>query len=323
MRSVPNLAYGKVILVGEHAVVYGIPAIALGIERGVRAWLSPSTFSCSELVIKEWGVHVCNHEQEESDIGRAFRSLLKAGGNAERWGKVSGVDTVRVEVESDLSPGVGLGCSAALGVAIARALDPKATAEAVIERAMQWEKVFHGSPSGIDTTIAAHGGCIFFKKGKGMVRIKSRLKFLLCVAYSGSASSTRVMVEQVAQLLENHRPHVEALFNRIRRIVSLTRKALESEEYQKVGDLMDDNQACLDSLSLSTPALGQLCQLAKRAGAWGAKLTGAGGGGCVIALVGGEEVAERVIQSWKEHGYSGFIVRNGIRDQLFPRQATG
>src|SRR5580658_4437973 len=161
-------AWGKVILLGEHAVVYGVPALAVGIDRGAVAWVDSSSAGPCRLFVEGWDVAV-SEEQLDHDLGRAFRALL----DAERARGIS-VSDLSIRARSDLPPGGGLGCSAALGVAIARAVSPGISIEDVQELAMAWERIFHGNPSGVDAAVSSRGGGVFFQKGRGLepVRLK-------------------------------------------------------------------------------------------------------------------------------------------------------
>lgn len=311
-------AHGKVILFGEHAVVYGVPAIAVGIERGARATASArESGQASMLRVREREAPgaesraVTVSDKDDAPIARAFRDLLdvtrEAGGCA---------GPVAVDVETDLPPGGGLGCSAALGVAVARALDPGAPAEVIAERANVWERVFHGNPSGVDAAVAALGGCILFTRGgpdarASIERVRVPAPFLLCVGNSGHSSSTRAMVEAVARLKERRPETTQKAFDAIHTLVKNARLAIEAADRVAVGQLLDLNQMLLSGLFVSTPELEQMCAAARSAGALGAKLTGAGGGGCVVALVDRPEVGARVLAAWKSDGFDGFLTRFG------------
>jgi|HubBroStandDraft_1064217.scaffolds.fasta_scaffold148507_2 mevalonate kinase len=289
-------ACGKVILLGEHAVVYGIPALAVGIDRGARADAAPMDRGPSRLFVRGWDIVV--HENEHGhDLARAFRALLDtATPTGPHW----------VEVETDLPPGGGLGCSAAMGVAIARAVEPHLGEHAVQERAMAWECVFHGNPSGVDAAVAARGGCIVFTKGHPLEPVRVRGPLHLCVGHSGVASSTKSMVEAVARLRARRPEVVEKSFEAIRTLVANARLAIESGDRFALGRLMDLNQMLLSGLFVSTPEIERMCALARESGALGAKLTGAGGGGSVAALVPSQAVAEQVLAAWKADGFAGF-----------------
>lgn len=300
MMSGAGQACGKVILLGEHAVVYGIPAIAVGIDRGARAHAVAIESGPSRLHVGGWNINVRENE-EQHDLARAFRALLEsARGSSPTLGPHA------VDVDANLPPGGGLGCSAAMGVAIARALEPWLSQAAIQDRAMAWERIFHGNPSGVDAAVAARGGCVLFRKGSGLEPVRARGAIHLCIGSTGMASSTKSMVEAVARLRARKPETVENAFENVRVLVNAARTAIENGERAALGRLMDLNQSLLGSLFLSTPEIERLCTLARDAGALGAKLTGAGGGGSVVALVPTQSVADAVLKSWNDAGFQGF-----------------
>lgn len=305
-------ASGKVILLGEHAVVYGVPALAVGIDRGARAERAPLAAGPSELEIAGWGIEARDEDVplgDEPSVARAFRALAERTRARRRELGLPELGPVRVSAEADLPPGGGLGCSAAVGVAIARALDPAADAEEIALRAGAWEKVFHGNPSGVDAAVSAAGGCVWFERGKGVERVTMGAPLLLCVGNTGTASSTKTMVESVAKLRDRRPEIAEKSFEGIRALVRNARLALEAGDVTGLGRLMDLNQMLLAGLFVSTEEIERMCGLARDAGALGAKLTGAGGGGSVVALVPTPEVAERVLFAWEKEGFSSFFAR--------------
>lgn len=293
-------ACGKVILLGEHAVVYGIPAIAVGIDRGACAHAVALKTGPSLLHVRGWNIRVRENE-EQHDLARAFRALLESA----RDGSPSFTPHA-VDVDADLPPGGGLGCSAAMGVAIARALEPRLGPAAIQDRAMAWERIFHGNPSGVDAAVAARGGCVVFRKGSGVEPIRARGTIHLCIGNTAMASSTKSMVEAVARLRARKPEKVQRAFASIRELVSEARMAIEMGNRAALGRLMDHNQTLLGGLYVTTPEIERLCALAREAGALGAKLTGAGGGGSVVALVPTQAVADAVLTSWSAAGFQGF-----------------
>lgn len=305
-------AWGKVILLGEHAVVYGVPAIAVGIDRGARAEPSPLPAGPSELFVRGWGIEAKDVDAvagEEPSVARAFRALAEVTRERRRARGEPELAPVAVSAAADLPPGGGLGCSAALGVAVARALDPSADSEEIALRAGAWEQVFHGNPSGVDAAVSASGGCVYFERGRPIERVAMREPLLLCVGNTGVASSTKTMVESVARL-RARRPEVcEKSFEGIRSLVRNARLAVEAGDVVGLGRLMDLNQMLLSGLFVSTEEIERMCSLARSAGALGAKLTGAGGGGSVVALVPDPAVAERVLFAWEKEGFSSFFAR--------------
>lgn len=294
---------GKVILLGEHAVVYGVPAIAVGIERGARAWMTHEGGThdkAATLSIPTWDIFVTEHDTVA--LAQAFRALLEAT----RSEAATALEGVALQADGDLPPGGGLGSSAAVGVAIARALDPSANAAAIERRVMAWERVFHGNPSGIDAAVAARGGCIYFTRGGAVEAVNVPSGLHLCIGHSGVGSSTKAMVESVAKRLAQNPTLVEKSWSGIRSLVDNARLALQAGDVRALGKLLDLNQMILSGLFVSTAEIEELCGLARGAGAFGAKLTGAGGGGCVVALTENAQSAAPILAAWKAAGYEGF-----------------
>ncbi len=290
-------ACGKIILLGEHAVVYGIPAIAVGIDRGAKAKARAIERGRRLRFEQPNQAPIEIDADSDSDVGRAFREIVDAVPGF--W---------EVVAVAEIPAGGGLGCSAALGVAIARALVPDISIERACELAMGWERIFHGNPSGVDAAVSARGGCLLFEKGKPITSVRVGGELTLCVGNTGTASGTRAMVEGVAKLREQKPAMVEKSFEGIRSLVANARGAIELGDAQALGRLMDLNQMLLSGLFVSTPEIETVCSLARSAGAYGAKLTGAGGGGCVVALA-PEEKTSGILRAWHDAGFTGFLTR--------------
>ncbi|MBK8171438.1 MAG: mevalonate kinase [Sandaracinaceae bacterium] len=283
-----SFAHGKVILLGEHAVVYGHPAIAGSIERGVSATAQPA--ERASLSISPWNKEIFADESAAAEpLARAFARLLQTYDTTPLF---------RVSAEVGIPAGGGLGCSAALGVAVVRALDEARkqtrSTEDVIAASLEWEKVFHGNPSGIDSALAATRGLCLFRRGAPLENVRARKPLYLVIGNSGEPSSTAAMVSEVARQLARDKSRVEKIFDAISALVTNGRMSIEHGDHKDLGKLMDLNHALLNALMLSTSRLEEMCAAARHAGALGAKLTGAGGGGCMIALVEDSEIAVRV-----------------------------
>lgn len=294
-------AFGKLILAGEHAVVYGVPAIAVGIDRGAHATARGAL--ANRLRIDAWSVDVT--ENGDGELARAFTALLASARGRDE------MSPVEVVASTDLPPGGGLGCSAALGVAVARAVSPDANDEEILADAMAWEKIFHGNPSGVDAAVATLGGAIQFVRGEGIEPLDTTGRLFFAIGHSGNASSTKKMVEGLARLRDAEPAMVSAAFGRIRTIAGDVRAAIESGDIAALGAALDDNQAVLSKLALSTPVIDAMCSLARHIGALGCKLTGAGGGGCVVALAEDRACANHILSAWRARYKDGFVAELG------------
>ncbi len=282
-------ASGKVILLGEHVVVYDAPALAVGIDRGALA--TAMAGDSAKLVVGERSAS----PTDGTELGKAYGALLESVGATD----------LRTTVELTLPPGVGLGASAAIGVAAAGALleltEPHLRGQELTDRlfeaAMCWERVFHGNPSGIDAAAAAHAGCIFFTRRGGIEPVRVDRDMHLVIAIAGPPASTKMMVDGVARLRDRSRALVDKSVEGVTSLVKNARLAIEAGDFHGLGKLLDLNQMILAGLFLSTEGIENACAIAREAGALGAKLTGAGGGGCVIALV--DEDPEPVLKAWR------------------------
>lgn len=300
--SAPARGCGKVILLGEHAVVHGAPAIAAGLTRGATATATPVERGPSTLVI---GDSTRASSDGDGELDRAFRAVLDAAGATR---------PLSVRATTELPPGAGLGCSAALGVAIGRAVDAALghapTLDDSVARAMAWEQVFHGNPSGVDAAVSARGGCVRFVRGVGVTPLRLARPLTLVIGDTGQPSLTRAMVEHVARLVERRPDLAEKSWRAVRSLVANAEHALRHGDLKALGQLLDLNQMVLAGLGVSTTTLERMCALAREAGALGAKLTGAGGGGCMLALVDGREGP--VTRALEAEGFRAFDVTIGV-----------
>lgn len=268
---------GKVILLGEHAVVHGCPAIAVGIERGVTA--NATVAKHDLLQLSPWDLALRPDPKGNEPLQRAFAAALAL---------YPARPSLEVNAQVDLPAGAGLGCSAAIGVAILDAIDETLGIERsrteLATAALAWEKVFHGNPSGIDNTMSAVGGVALYRKGDALRPLRSNKPLQLVVGYSGESSSTKEMVASVGRQLQSDPTRVNKAFEGIEVLVRNAKLAIEAGDHVALGQLLDLNHTILSSLMLCTTKLDDMCQAARRAGALGAKMTGAGGGGCMFAL---------------------------------------
>lgn len=306
-------AAGKVILLGEHAVVHGEPALAVGLEGGLlAAGLEPAPRI--RVTVPAWGVDAM--EDDEGPVAEALRSLRRA---------LPGCSSAfHLEVETVLPVGAGLGSSAALAVLATRAFgrvnDLALDDSTVNAAAHEMERVFHGQPSGLDDTVATWGGvCLFAGDDtpRLAVRLTDRAVRLavptprLLIAASGIPRETRAMVALVRHRLVEDPPATAAAFGRIGDCVRSGVTALCRGDWSALGVAMNRNQEELVALGLSVPEIDRLVSLAWGAGAPGAKLTGGGGGGCVVALPGPDP--EGILGAWREAGFECWDTRGQDR----------
>jgi mevalonate kinase len=302
------IGHGKVILFGEHSVVHGRPALALAVEGGAEVTAAPAN-AITRLHIAPWNVAV-----DTGSVDNEGREPLQ---RALRIARAFYDDAVELELKAEmrLPSGAGMGSSAALGVAVLRAMDEARNItrsnDEIYERSLAWERVFHGNPSGVDNAMATHGGMAIFKKGEPLKRIVPRRRIRLVAAYSGTSSSTKEMVASVARQFEREPERIGRLFDAIASIVSNGKLALELGGLKDLGQLMTLNHKLLSALMLSTDELETMIAAANEAGALGAKVTGAGGGGCMIALVDTDAQREAVRAALTALGKTVYDVESG------------
>ncbi|MCA9528672.1 MAG: mevalonate kinase [Myxococcales bacterium] len=301
-----GFGFGKVILFGEHGVVYGHPAIAAALERGVHADAS-LTEGDDRLEIAPWALTVRPEPGSDEPLERAY-ALVRA--------RYADTRPVVVRARVGIPAGAGLGCSAALGVAVIAALDElHGVARTGDERAaacLDWERVFHGNPSGVDNAVAACGGLVEFRRGAPIARVTVRTPITLVVGDTGEPASTKETVADVACQRGRAPARIDANFDAIAAIVHNARLALRTGALSDLGQLMDLNHTILASMMLSTERLERLRAAAKAAGALGSKLTGGGGGGCMIALAADTEGAARIEAAIADAGGAAFVTRAGL-----------
>jgi len=297
-------ASGTVVLLGEHAVVHGYPALASSLDRGVRVeirrragpvWIeAPALLTAGPLF-----------DDGQAPLKVALRRVF-ALLEAPREG-------LALHITGELPPGKGVGSSAALAIAalraVSRALDWTLEEPQLLEYAHQVEQIFHGLPSGIDHTTAARGGVLRFERGDPPViePVTCPQPFSIVLLDSGEVGPTAVQVGRVLGLLEQHPERVRGIFDEIGTLVAEGVRAMSTGDGEALARAMNRNHVLLQALEVSTPRQDQLVALARQAGAAGAKLTGSGGGGMVVALC--LEGSEGVLAAAAERGVTAFAAR--------------
>jgi hydroxymethylglutaryl-CoA reductase len=283
-------AAGKVILLGEHAVVYGRHALALPIPGAVTARVSPGG-SGSTITIPEWGVDRRIDADDPTGIGPAVLLIMREFGIED--------GSYRIELHSALPRAMGLGASAAFAVALARAFARELGLElddgAVNAIAFKCEQLAHGTPSGIDNALATYSKPLLFRKDDALELEPLELSELppVVIACSNTPGLTREQVARVRARRERNPERLEAIFSEMDQLSRDGAQALCAGDHGRLGELMDIAQGLLNAIGVSTAELEGMVELARAAGAAGAKLTGGGGGGSIVALCPGKQEAVR------------------------------
>jgi mevalonate kinase len=293
------VGYGKIILLGEHAVVYGYPALAAALDRGVTVAPVPTPAGGPlRFDLRAWDVTVT--ADDDHPVARSVAAIADALG--------AGRPPLSLIGDAQIPPGAGLGSSAALAVAVARALltylKQPLDAATLTRAAGASEALVHGKPSGVDVALAIAGGTGVFRRSTGLVRLAGLPPLRVLVGCSGAPRSTATMVEIVAAATGGR-----ADDPRLRELGALSDSgtpALLAGDLAALGAAMDRAHSLLGELGVSTAQLDQLCEAARTAGAHGAKLTGAGGGGAIIAIATRDREAA-VLAAWKQLGVDGFV----------------
>lgn len=286
-------APGKVILWGEHFVVYGSTAVVTAIDCRVDVVCSligegVSIRSGRAVCSKRGGVVRCSSSS-------AWRTLHPLMGLVEAMlSELGGADGVEVVISSDMPRGAGLGSSAAVSAATAKALSTllghELSPSDVKRWAMRAEQEIHGRPSGIDPHITTVGGTLTYRRPDTWESIELPSSLRLLVIDTGERRSTGKLVEKVSRFAAENREIFEELKAFYDELVKEALDTLKTLDLKRMGELMRLNQLLLRAVGVSTEDIERAVEVLQRSGAYGAKLTGAGGGGCVIAVAEDDEL---------------------------------
>jgi mevalonate kinase len=308
-------APGKVILFGEHAVVYGQPAIALPVNQvRARATVEAGPEGRGITIIAEDLKQSYSLEESPPDDGgkprydAALRAIVTS--TLEHIG-VGKQHDLTITVNSTIPIARGLGSGAAVSTAIVRALSKHLgyapSSQTVSALVYETEKIHHGTPSGIDNTVVVFEKPVYFVKDQTIETFSVKRPFLLAIADTGIDSPTKIAVGDVRKAWKKQREKYEDLFHEIGTIAEMGRQAIERGENETVGRLMNENHRLLQLIAVSSPEVEGLVEAARQGGALGAKLSGAGRGGNIIALV-TQETRSRVEMMVRLAGAQGVII---------------
>ncbi len=299
-------APGKIILFGEHAVVYNRPALAVPVTQ---VQVSVEVLDSDSAGVYIDAPMVALHGElgtlpPDHAIGSVILKVFSTLG-------VSNPPNLKVNITSTIPVAAGLGSGAAVSVALIRALSlhlhQPLTDEQVNSMVFEIEKLHHGTPSGIDNTVITFSKPVYFIKGQPIETFKVGKPFTIVVSDTGVPAPTKESVGDVRRLWQENPKKFEAIFDQIAQISIAARGAIESGNPAQLGPLMDQNHELLQQLTVSSPELDTLVIAARDAGALGAKLSGGGRGGNMIALV-EKEKAESVSAALLSAGAKRTIV---------------
>jgi mevalonate kinase len=300
-------APGKVILVGEHAVVYDQAAIAVPVTE-VQARASVEAAAPGQgLVVNAPDLDrriILREAPQDEPLAHIVRAMLAMMG-------IELEPDLTVTVTSTVPVARGMGSGAAVSTAIVRALAKHYAhwmpSRAISDVVYRTEILHHGTPSGIDNTVVAYEKPVYFVKSKGWEVFWVKTSFLLAIADTGIQSSTREVVGDLRRRYQDDPDRYEPLFARVGELATDARAAIEVGQVSLLGDLMNENHALLQQMEVSCPELDRLVTAAREGGALGAKLSGSGWGGNIIALI-TEDTRGRVDMMLRLAGASRVIV---------------
>lgn len=309
-----GFGYGKVILFGEHFVVYGLPAIASAIGSKTTVFVRRMDTPGFHLIddrLEIPGYKVKKKKEQNKSLDNIYTFY---GIDPEKQG-------LEIKFAGDLVAASGIGASAASCAALSRALNDEFNLgfdnEKINAAAYEGEKGYHGTPSGIDNTAATYGGLIWFKRdlqgGPNVIeKLKMKEPVEIVIANTGVTSSTSKVVAEVKQRREEQPKKFDQIFENYEQLVVKARKALVENHLEKLGKLMDENQELLRQIGVSSTELENLINIAMSQGALGAKLTGTGRGGNMVVLTPGKDLQERVYDVFTKKRYTAWKTLIGI-----------
>lgn len=289
-------ASGKIILIGEHSVVYGQPAIAL-----------PFYATKVEILIEEAKENTMNSSYFCGKIAEAPQALSCIQGLLNKLqNHFLDSNNVQLTINSTIPAERGMGSSAAVAVALTRSYfdycETELTEDVLLDFVNFSEKIAHGNPSGIDAAATSGTNPIYFIKNQRMDAFPLNIDAYLIVADTGIKGQTRAAVADVAKLLEQNHQSVSKQITHLGQLTDEAKKAIIENDPVKLGHIMTQSHHSLQQLSVSNAALDLLADTAINNGALGAKLTGGGRGGCLIALAADKQTAENIARAQVQQG---------------------
>ena len=304
MKSIAS-APGKVILFGEHFVVYGVKAILCSINKRVTV-TAEKTSERKISINSKIGKLELEPDKPISEINSPLKPFYYLANKA-----VENKDTgIHIQIDSEIPLGAGLGSSSACCVAGAAAifkLFGNISKEEILELAIEAERTIFENTSGADCTVCTYGGIMEYDKNKGFKKIEYEPNFQLVIINSNMEHSTQSMVSKVKEFENKNKEEFSKLSNLESKLVEDVLKLVKENKIQEIGQKMNQNQKYLENIGISNKELTKMIKIGQES-SFGAKITGSGGGGCIFALT-NESNLQNILKKFKDNNYECFSAK--------------
>ena len=298
-------APGKVILFGEHFVVYGVKAILCSINKRVTV-TAEKTSERKISINSEIGKLVLEPNKSILEINSPLKPFYYLANKA-----IENEDTgIHIEIDSEIPLGVGLGSSSACCVAGSAAifkLFGEISKEEILKRAIEAERTIFENTSGADCTVCIYGGIMEYDKNRGFKKIEDKPNFQLVIANSNIEHSTQSMVSKVKEFENRNKEEFSRLINLESKLVEDVLRLVKEKKIKEIGEKMNQNQEYLETIGISNNELTKMIKIGQEL-SFGAKITGSGGGGCIFALV-NESNLSSILKEFKNSDYECFSTK--------------
>ena len=298
-------APGKVILFGEHFVVYGVKAILCSINKRVTV-TAEKTNEKKISINSEIGKLVLEPNKSILEINSPLKPFYYLANKA-----IENKDTgIHIEIDSEIPLGAGLGSSSACCVAGSAAifkLFGKISKEEILKHAIEAERTIFENTSGADCTVCTYGGVMEYDKNRGFKKIEDEPNFQLVIANSNIEHSTQSMVSKVKEFENRNKEEFSRLINLESKLVEDVLKLVKEKKIKEIGKKMNQNQEYLETIGISNNELTKMIKIGQEL-SFGAKITGSGGGGCIFALV-NESNLSNILKEFKNSDYECFSTK--------------
>ena len=297
-------APGKVILFGEHFVVYGVKAILCSINKRVTVTVEKTTDK-KIFINSEIGNLILEPNKSISEINSPLKPFYYLANKV-----IKNQDTgIQIKIDSEIPLGVGLGSSSACCVAGAAAifkLFGDISKEEILELAIEAERTIFENTSGADCTVCVYGGIMEYDKKQGFKKIEDEPNFQLVIANSNIEHSTESMVSEVKAFTIKNKEEFSKLLDQELELVEDVLKLLKENNTIKLGEKINQNQKYLETIGISNNQLRKMIEIGQKT-SFGAKITGSGGGGCIFAIT-DESNLEDTLKEFKDNNFECFSV---------------